>query len=1704
MLLRTDRSQSANQVFMGNNSRKFAVEQLEPRYLLSVVIREFMADNENTVADTDGEYSDWIELHNTSPDTVNLGGWSLTDDGDELDEWQLPNVPLAANDYLVVFASGKDRSIAGEELHTNFKLDKSGEYLGLVRPDGTTIEFEYAPAFPEQRGDISYGLGADAVSRGYFLAPTPGTANIGTPLNDPDRSVVITEIMYNLPTRDVLDAENVGEEFFELHNRGIAPINLAGWQVDKGVSFTFPDVTIQPNDYLVVAADVATFRARYPTVTNVVGGWTGKLSNSSETIRVVDDAGVTMDQVTYADEGNWSSLTRGPLDRGSQGWVWDDSHDGGGKSLELVNLNVSNNHGQNWTASLPENGTPGAPNSVADSSTAPLILDLQHNPPIPSSTEPVTVSARLVDESTDGVSAQLYWRVDVWRPTGEESNFMSLEMTDDGANGDVRAGDGIFSATIPRRRNSTIIEFYVSASDAAENTRTWPPPAGESGQVTNALYQVLDGWSERWEPGSTGTYFQIMTAAERIELDNIDRASNAKMNATFISFTGTGIDVVHNAGVRMRGHSSRNRTPPNNRIDFPSDNPWHGVTGINLNVVAIENQIAGSVLFQLAGLPTTEARPVTMFSNGIDLRRGRFYAHLEVPNDEFAANHFPLDPGGNVYKGRRAGESNGLGAGLEYFGPDPTPYLSYEKSTNEGAADWSDVIELTDVLNNTPDDEYRSSVEAVVDVKQWLRVLALTALLGNSEGGLFTGDRGGDDYGLYRGINDPRFVFLPHDMDTLFGSTTGQIFPARGVPALDRMLDQPAYLAEYYRQLVDLIDNVVMTATTGAVLETFIRPILLQSQIDQIETFLAERGAFIKSQIPAEYLNPGVIAPTSQATVTGTATNLQINEVLASNQTSFIHNATAPDYIELYNAGNTSVDLAGYSLTDNPNTPRKFVFPTGSVLASGSYLTVLASAGPNDDFLHTGFSLKSEGEAVYLFDSPAHGGSLLDSIVFGLQVVDFSIGRGAHGDWALNRPTPNAPNVVQTTGDVGKVSINEWLATGQVTGVDDFIELYNADVLPVAVGGMYLSDKPNTFAQKHRLAPLSFIAAGGFATYLADGDTTSGPNHLGFRLSADHELMALFGENLVEVDRILFSWQGTDISQGRSPDGQSGHAYYDFPTPGLANPLIATTLENIFDYSAIWAYDDFDRDIGTAWRTIGFNDASWKLGAGGFGVLFENSSLPVSFQTSLGLTASTYYFRRKFLLADVPQGGNFELTLAVNGGAIVYVNGVEVDRLRMPSHVDHFTRPNETRDNSNLEGIVISAEFLRQGENLIAVELHPREPDSHDALFAARLDKTTTTMSNAYADATAIFDGLRITEVMYHPSQSLLEYVRLENVGDTALELAGVELDGGISFEFSPQTLMPGEAVFVVENVAAFRAEYGNAPIAGAYFGKLNNAGDDLVINLPSPHNISALSFRFQEWWQPATDGRGSALQIVDPTGAAVTWNERTAWRSVVPDYSFDVVGDFNGDATIDDQDIDALCSETHVAAPRPEYDLDEDGAVGIADLRVLVEQILGHSMGDANLDGRVDAADLNRVGLHWLQAGDNLGWDMGNLNCDNIIDAADLNVVGLNWLTGVAAAAPMRGPRAALAIAVDHTMLQAAIEVQIEAAATAISADSFDSDGDRALDVLAPHSALQSIRLRGRLHETGPDVGGMESIPEHVLDEVFGELSQSSQFAGY
>ena len=144
---------------MSRRRRAFGLESLERRQVLAAmpVISEFMASNSTSLVDEDGDYSDWIEIENRGDAAIDLAGWHLTDKADNLDKWEFPSVTLDAGEYLIVFASNKDRALPGSPLHTDFELDAGGEYLALVAPNEVTIATEFAPEYPAQATDVSYG-----------------------------------------------------------------------------------------------------------------------------------------------------------------------------------------------------------------------------------------------------------------------------------------------------------------------------------------------------------------------------------------------------------------------------------------------------------------------------------------------------------------------------------------------------------------------------------------------------------------------------------------------------------------------------------------------------------------------------------------------------------------------------------------------------------------------------------------------------------------------------------------------------------------------------------------------------------------------------------------------------------------------------------------------------------------------------------------------------------------------------------------------------------------------------------------------------------------------------------------------------------------------------------------------------------------------------------------------------------------------------------------------------------------------------------------------------------------------------------------------------------------------------------------------------------------------------------------------------------
>ncbi|MDA7887928.1 CotH kinase family protein [Akkermansiaceae bacterium] len=228
------------------------------------IISEFSADNDGSLLDEDGDPSDWIEIHNPSASTAIINDYYLTDDPDNLTKWRLPTTTLDETDHLVIFASGKDRAVEGSELHANFSLRGSGEYLALTKqgPAGIIILSEFNP-YPSQFSGYSYGVNPDGTTLGYYTNPTPGGSN-GTGLQDyvRDTTFSVDRGFYDAPFDLLIESNTVGAQIrYTLDGSDptptqgtlySGPINIATTSVVKAIAFKsgFIPTNVDAQSYL--------------------------------------------------------------------------------------------------------------------------------------------------------------------------------------------------------------------------------------------------------------------------------------------------------------------------------------------------------------------------------------------------------------------------------------------------------------------------------------------------------------------------------------------------------------------------------------------------------------------------------------------------------------------------------------------------------------------------------------------------------------------------------------------------------------------------------------------------------------------------------------------------------------------------------------------------------------------------------------------------------------------------------------------------------------------------------------------------------------------------------------------------------------------------------------------------------------------------------------------------------------------------------------------------------------------------------------------------------------------------------------------------------------------------------------------------------------------------------------------------------------
>lgn len=218
-----------------------------------VMINEYMADNESVLYDSDGDYSDWVELLNAGGSDADVSGWFLSDDDGEPEKWAFPDgTVIPAGGYLVVFLSGKSKVTESGELHASFKLGSGDSELVLSNEKGKARDSAELMA---PKTDVSCGRGEDGAFV-YFTLPTPGKANTGTGFGSlaavPD---AVPDVLINEVCAGYSRDSDKDYDWVELYNSSSGGFSLAGYSLCKDVEgrrIVFGDVTLDPGEYLVV------------------------------------------------------------------------------------------------------------------------------------------------------------------------------------------------------------------------------------------------------------------------------------------------------------------------------------------------------------------------------------------------------------------------------------------------------------------------------------------------------------------------------------------------------------------------------------------------------------------------------------------------------------------------------------------------------------------------------------------------------------------------------------------------------------------------------------------------------------------------------------------------------------------------------------------------------------------------------------------------------------------------------------------------------------------------------------------------------------------------------------------------------------------------------------------------------------------------------------------------------------------------------------------------------------------------------------------------------------------------------------------------------------------------------------------------------------------------------------------------------------
>lgn len=1147
--------------FVGTDWSYPVMPQLAGR---QVLIREILSENLSGLKDEDADPEDWIELFNASETEVDLAGWSLSNDSDTPGLWVFPKLILPPSGSTLVWASGKDRTNVppSRYLHTNFKLNPNGGVVQLSGPELPRLAVDQL-VYPLQAPNFSYGWIGTPSARDFrfFVAPTPGQTNGPSTITNavPDLHFSVERGFFASPFLLSLASSQPGVQIRYTTNGSIPtltnglpyaqPILINASRVIRAVGFASNQLPtrIQTHSYLY---NLPTSRRLLPvvslvTATNNLYGRTGIMEfnpRNTQKHGLAWERPVSVEWIRPEDNGGFQvdagiRVAGGDYIRGLYAY----NTTALPQSKYSFRLYFRGEYGEGRLRYPVFPGT-----TISEFDTLHLRAGMNdHSNPL------------LKDEFVRSLCDQV-------GIVASHGTFVHLFL-----NGAYR---GIYNPA--ERVNEDFLQAYHGG--------------GPLWDVIGVGNVALSGDSIAWSA--------LRTAARKdltLRTNYLDVAARMDL-VNFIDYLLPHIWSDNDDWPHNNTRAARERVPGARFRFYPWDAEFSfGSHDVTYDTIAntlsstsppwgttdyqqLFNSLKRSPEFRLlfadrvhraffnngpltddriratyTGLRARLSPSISGFSDVITPwinSRRRHVTNAFQKAGFLASSNAPVLNlfGGRVVPGTRLTMSRKTGT-VWYTTNGIDPRVPFSSEVAPQARRYADALLLqppVQIQARTLDGTHWSALVSVS-----FQTASVPTPLSISE--IQYHPLGGETYEFIELHNSGS---LPADVSGF--QFTGIQFrfpsPALPIPAGGRIVLANDSNPDLFRQRypgvavsgwfggsldnggerLELKDKAGRTVTSVEYGDSHRWP----QSADGLGSSLENRDARLDPDDPAAWTASAPGGTPGLPPLPAITPRVVINELQATG---------SPDWVELYNPGSVSVDLSGYSLTDNDD-PRRFPIPGGTLLGPGAYRVFRNSEAvpANPDRLP--FPLDSEGETLVLL-SPS--GERVDVVRFGPQVAQRTLARDGTGQWVLAHPTPGSVNQPLAAEELSSaLTINELQVLP--TRGSPWIELHNPDWRPAPLSGWSLVSSNSVIA----LNTVSFVEPGGFMVLTADRKT--GPRQLELDLPNWANSLILQDPAGTEVQRIAYTTQARGATLARIPDGIGSLQSWSFSeTPGLSNRL---------------------------------------------------------------------------------------------------------------------------------------------------------------------------------------------------------------------------------------------------------------------------------------------------------------------------------------------------------------------------------------------------------------------------------------------------------------------------------------------------------------------------------------------------------------------